>query len=164
MQVLEGFLFVYNLCPNIPAGIEIEFVDFEWFWNIPSVMWIGVDLHLYFWGIEWNWSFRVEFYRDDVYGVCLLAKKLTKYGMLLYMPQNVPQNTNIFWGNGPCSNGGIQKTGCCHFRKAWKTLTALQAQLLSCVLIMCLHSSHSSYHNPANSPFPINPACSEGRV
>jgi len=67
MQVLEGFLFVYNLCPKVPAGIEIEFVDFEWFWNIPSVMWIGVDLHLYFWGIEWNWSFRVEFYRDDVY-------------------------------------------------------------------------------------------------
>ena len=29
MQVLEGFLFVYNLCPNLPVGIEIEFVDFE---------------------------------------------------------------------------------------------------------------------------------------
>lgn len=35
MQVLEGFLFVYNLCPNVPVGIEIEFVDFEWFWNNP---------------------------------------------------------------------------------------------------------------------------------
>jgi len=51
--------------------------------------------------------------------------------MLLYMPQNVPQNTNIFWGE--LQQRWYTQDWLLSFQKSMKiTLTVLQAQLLSC--------------------------------